>query len=435
MLCLFFYLCTNIFFEVMINLTLFYNTLGILISILSIIMLLLPSPTEAKTFNLSKRSMAIGILLTGISMFVAQFEELLEKQQFEKLNVLMLLFFFLIGQGVIFSILVLYSSHYADKQHLKRTLIPVLPWFALYTLIYFFTGDIRVHSFREFFLLLPQEPLLILRCVILMSMIGSITYTLSLCHKAKIEYNKLILNYFSETDFSRSIWLSNLLGYAEALSLWVFLTYFYTTPILEVIVGILITTFFILYLKEFHFYSKRYPLLQPAILLEEPNKSCTPQTQVSEIAGTEAPESTLKDPNYTNDNRQFKEEVIPTADDDEAFYSICANLLSKWVERNDKPYMRPGLTIGDVAAEIDIPKYRLSNYINRKQVNFNTWIKELRIEEASCLLLESPQVSVSVVAKNCGFCDLPAFSRAFKKIKGVSPTEYRNNNPAGSGSS
>lgn len=437
----------------MINLTLFYNIFGILISILSITMFLLPSQTEERAFNLSKRNLAIGILLTGISMFVAQFEEQLEKQQFEKLNALMLLFFFLIGQGIMFSILVLYSSRYADKQHLKRALLPVLPWFALYTLIYFFTGDIRVHSFREFFLLIPQEPLLILRCVILTSMFISIIYTLNLCHKAKSEYNTLILSYFSETGFSRSIWLSNLLGYAEALSLWVFLTYFYTTPILEVIVGILITIFFTLYVKEFHYYSKRYPLLQPAILLEELNKTCTLQTQVSpmlqsdatstalkteyfevenstiiEVAKIETYESTSEDSNYANDNKQQDEKAILSADDNEAFYGICANLLNTWVERSDKPYMKPGLTIGDVASEIDIPKYRLSNYINRKQVNFNTWIKELRIEEASRLLIASPEISASAIAKKCGFCDLPAFSHAFKKIKGVSPTEYRSIN-------
>lgn len=411
---------------------------------------------EGRAFNISKNSLSIGILLTGISMFVAQFEEQLEKQQFEKLDVLMLLFFFLIGQGIIFSILVLYNSHYADKQHLQRALWPVLPLFVLYALIYAFTGDIRVYSFKEFFLLTPDEPLLMLRCIILVSMTSSIAYTLRLCHKAKAEYHQLILNYFSETDFSRSLWLANLLGYAEALSIWVFLTYFYTTPILEVIVGILITIFFTLYIKEFRYYSKRYPQLQPAILVAAQNHALTSQPQHTSLFlqpdpvttvlhakeyvksdNTIAKTTTATAENFLNsitkkEDAQLIEETIMVTDDEAIYYKKCADLLAEWIKRDDKPYMKSGLTIGDVANDLDIPKYRLSSYINQKQINFNTWVKTLRIEEASRMLVNHPQLSASAIAKSCGFCDLPAFSRAFKKIKGVSPTEYRNNNSSDS---
>lgn len=433
------------------NMTILYNILGTIICVLSIIMGMLPTQdnSEKKTFNLSKRSLSVGIFLTGISMFIAQFEKQLDQQQFEKIDILMLLFFFLIGQGIIFSILILYRSDYANKQHLKRALLPVLPWFVLYALICCFTGDIRVYSFKDFFQLMPQEPLLILRCIILVSIISSGIYTLRFCHKAKSEYNKLIISYFSETDFSRSIWLSNLLGYAEALSLWVILTYFYTTPILEAIVGILITIFFMLYIKEFHYYNKRYALLQPAILIAKQNNKFISESQnsnptllntdpkilrreyiVTEETTNVEPESILANTANTPNERQI--EIPPEITNEDDKYH---ELLSEWVKREDKPYMRSGLTIGDVANDLDIPKYRLSEYINRKQANFNTWINELRIKEASWQLLESPPISISVVAKNCGFCDLPAFSRAFKKIKGVSPTEYRNHNPTASGSS
>lgn len=383
----------------MINLTVIYNTLGIIISTLSIIMVMLPSQDnpEEKTFNISKKSLATGIFLTGISMFVAQFEEQLEKQQFEKLDVLMLLFFFLIGQGIMFSILVLYHSPYADKQHLQRALLPVLPWFALYTLIYFFTGDIRVYSFSEFFRLMPEEPLLILRCVILLSMAASIIYTLRLCHKAKSEYNKLIIDYFSETNFSRSIWLSNLLGCAEALSLWVFLTYFYTTPILEVIVGVLITVFFILCVKEFHYYSKRYIWIQPAILLANQNKVPLIEEAICAIS-----ERIIDNIVNIGDKKQIEEDIV-TTDENAIFDNKCADLLTEWIKREDKPYVKPGLTIGDVANDLDIPKYRLSGYINQKLSNFNTWIKELRIREASSLLIADSQLSISVIAKNVAF--------------------------------
>ena len=396
----------------MIDLILFYNISGVLICILSVIMFSIPAQTdgEGKPFNLSKNGLAILFLLTGVSMFTAQFEEQLPHQQFEKLNALMLLFFFLIGQGILFSILTLYVSRYADKKYLRRALWPVLPWCGLYTLIYFFTGDVRIYSFDEFFRRLPYEPLLILRCVILLSITISIIYSIRLCHRAKSEYHQLILNYFSETDFSRSVWLANLLGCGEALAVWVVLTYFYTNPIIEVIVGILIIIIFSFYAKEFHYYSRRYGSIRPAILLSDNNN---PAADVPSQENNSVVPVSASEVETTNEIQQVEDK-------------LCAQLLETWVKREDKPFVKQGLTIGDVANEIGIPKYRLSYYINHEQENFNAWIKGLRIEEASRLLLEQPQISVSTIADRIGFCDLPAFSRAFKKVKGVTPTEFKN---------
>ena len=434
----------------MIDLPLFYNISGGLLGILSLLMFTLPSQTgsEGKAYNISKNCLAILILLTSISMFVAQFEKHLAEQQFEKLNALMLLFFFLIGQGIMFSILVLYVSHYAKKEYLYRALLPVLPLFGLYTLIFFFTGDVTVYSFEELFQKLPNEPLLILRCMILIFMTESLIYTLRLCHRAKSEYHQLILCYFSETDFSRSVWLGNLLGYAEALSIWVILTYFYTTPILEVFVGILMIIVFAFYVKEFHYYSKRNELLHPAILLANINYLKTDPIFKEPIddnfSGISEVETLISVHQKDNSNKEYSkssEEVIPEVvstpinikthrnpEDKRLLFDdqICIELLDKWLKRDDKPFTKPGITIGDVAKEIGIPKYRLSNLINREKVNFNTWIKMLRIEEASRILIEHPETPISSISINIGFCDLPAFSRAFKKIKGVTPTEYRN---------
>lgn len=349
-------------------------------------------------------------------MFLAQFEERLPEEKFEKLGACMLLFFFIIGQGILFSILTLYASPYASCKYLRRVLSPVLPWFGLYLVIYFFTGDIHVYSFQEFYDRLPHEPLLMLRCVILVSMTASIIYSIRLCHRAKWEYHRLILSYFSETDFSHSVWLANLLGCAEALSIWVVLTYFYTNPVLEILVGILITVLFAFYVKEFYCYGKRYGQLQPAILLSGGNNTVA-VASFDEL-------SKYEDQDVIASTSAPKLEHIRFPSED----TLCASLLEAWVKRTDKPFVKPGLTIGDVAADIGIPKYRLSNYINDGQENFNTWIKALRIEEASRLLMECPILSASEIAERTGFCDLPAFSRAFKKLKGITPRDYKNRN-------
>lgn len=400
----------------MIDLILFYNISGTLLCILSFIMLTLPeeSSDKNKAFNMSKRCMAFLILLAGMSMFLAQFEKRLPEEQFEKLNACMLLFFFLIGQGTLFSILTLYASPYASRKYLQRILFPVLPWFGLYILIYFFTGDVSVYSFDEFFSRLPHEPLLMLRCIILVSMTVSIIYSIRLCHRAKREYHRLILCYFSETDFSHSVWLANLLGGAEALSVWVTLTYFYTNPVLEIIVGTLIIIMSAFYVKEFYSYDKRYGQLRPAILLSGRNNAVT-MTSFDRFSEYEELDVTAFTSTSEPEHMKYPSEDL-----------LCASLLDAWVERADKPFARPGLTIGDVAADIGVPKYRLSNHINYGRKNFNTWVRVLRIEEASRLLIECPSLSASEIAERTGFCDLPAFSRAFKKVKEITPREYRN---------
>lgn len=412
----------------MVDLFLFYNICGGFISILSIIMFAIPMQKneEGQIFNLSKNCLAVLFLLTGASMFVAQFEEHLQMQQFEKLNIVMLLFFFLIGQGILFSILILYNSRYAEKRYLRRALLPVLPWFGLYTVIYFFTGDVRIYSFEEFFLRFSQEPLLVLRCIILVFMTFSIIRSIRLCHRAKEEYHQLVLSYFSETAFARSIWLSNLLGGAKALSIWVVLTYFYTTPVLEVIVGCLISVVYIFYVKEFYFYGRRTEELRAAVLFSGRVLPWRQPVVYASVSQSKAgiPESftekgeQIRKPDIISPSRIVSNEA--TEDD------ICFELLNRWVERADKPFTKPGLTIADVVNDISVPRNILSNYINRGQMNFSTWVKVLRIEEASRLLIEQPDLPLSEIALSMGFSNFSAFSRAFKKIKRVTPAEYRN---------
>jgi AraC-like DNA-binding protein len=45
--------------------------------------------------------------------------------------------------------------------------------------------------------------------------------------------------------------------------------------------------------------------------------------------------------------------------------------------------------------------------------------------EKAKVLLADPAARVSEVAFAAGFCSIPRFNRVFKKLAGVSPTEYR----------
>lgn len=353
---------------------------------------------DGHRFNIARYYLAVMFMLTGLSMFVAQFNRGMYQDHFEILNPLMLLFFFLITQGFLWSFFILYASRHGLRQIFNRVVVPVFVLFAGYTLAYCFADDEPIFSMQDFLFRLPNEPMLMARCVILFIMSGSILYCIRLCHVAKTEYHELISGYFSETDFSRSIWLANLLVSGEAVAGWVFMTYFYTTPVLEVIIGILMTLLFAFYVKEFYEYRKRYEYFRPVLLFAQAEGGVIQQPL------------------------QKKKSIKSNEEEDK-----CAVLLNNWKTRADKPFAQKGLTIGDVSRDLAVPAYLISACINRNENNFCSWINELRINEATGLLCREHTLSISEIAERSGFCDLPAFSRAFKKIHHLSPREYRNN--------
>lgn len=120
--------------------------------------------------------------------------------------------------------------------------------------------------------------------------------------------------------------------------------------------------------------------------------------------------------------------------DDEAGLSPLENLsdlrtmklIHSWEHRPDKPYLKDNVMLADVAQQLDISVTQLSYTLNHvMNVNFSTWINQLRIETAKSLLAASPNRSVSEIAYESGYSNLQLFSRNFKRLTGLSPTEYR----------
>lgn len=91
-----------------------------------------------------------------------------------------------------------------------------------------------------------------------------------------------------------------------------------------------------------------------------------------------------------------------------------------------KYYCEPGVTIEDIANKLCIGRTTLSNLINREEeVNFNTWINHLRIEEAKQLLMDNPSFTIAKISEMVGYTEQANFSRQFKQITGESPLVWR----------
>ena len=107
-------------------------------------------------------------------------------------------------------------------------------------------------------------------------------------------------------------------------------------------------------------------------------------------------------------------------------------LLMKETERlmtEDKLYKNNALTIDMIAQRLGCKKNQLSKVINsHTKNNFNFFVSEYRIKEAIRMLsLDDKTLSIKVVAYMVGYNNRNSFNVAFRKMTGMSPTDYRAN--------
>lgn len=105
---------------------------------------------------------------------------------------------------------------------------------------------------------------------------------------------------------------------------------------------------------------------------------------------------------------------------------MVESAMKRWLNSKDKPYLKEGLALPEVADQMKISGLQLSYYLNHYLgVNFNSWINRLRIGEAKRLMEANPQMQISDVASAVGYSEIAVFSRNFKKAEGITATEYR----------
>lgn len=106
---------------------------------------------------------------------------------------------------------------------------------------------------------------------------------------------------------------------------------------------------------------------------------------------------------------------------------LMEELEKKMLEQ--RLFAEPDLTIGQLAKQLGVQEYKLRVIINRElgYRNFNQFLNFYRIN-AACRLLEQKSSfrNISIVAQDVGFASLSPFNHAFKKLKGCTPTEYKN---------
>ncbi|MDD2279056.1 MAG: helix-turn-helix domain-containing protein [Bacteroidales bacterium] len=94
----------------------------------------------------------------------------------------------------------------------------------------------------------------------------------------------------------------------------------------------------------------------------------------------------------------------------------------------EKPYLEANLSLPELAKKIEIPSHHLSRVINEHfGVNFFDFVNQYRIEEVKSRISNPDFENLSFlgIAYDSGFNTKSAFNRVFKKMTGLTPSEYK----------
>jgi len=96
--------------------------------------------------------------------------------------------------------------------------------------------------------------------------------------------------------------------------------------------------------------------------------------------------------------------------------------------KEHKPYLTRNLTLQDVANEMNMPAYRLSEIINTQlNKNFFTLINDMRIEEVKHRISSKTyeNLTLSAIGFDSGFNSKSSFHSLFKKYTNMTPSQYK----------
>ena len=97
--------------------------------------------------------------------------------------------------------------------------------------------------------------------------------------------------------------------------------------------------------------------------------------------------------------------------------------------KENEAYLKGDLTIQDVSDATQIPKHHITQVLNeRLNKNFYSFVNEYRVEKVKLLLSNSKynQFTILAIGYEAGFNSKSSYYNSFKKIEGVTPSEFRN---------
>ena len=120
-----------------------------------------------------------------------------------------------------------------------------------------------------------------------------------------------------------------------------------------------------------------------------------------------------------NQNRYIDKKI-----DDETASSLIENLDNIMNEKH--LYKDANLKSSDVAKQIQLTTHQFSQLLNDNLgKNFSLFINEYRIKETQKMIEENNNLTLEAIGYECGFNSKSTFFTTFKKLTGVTPSQFK----------
>ena len=225
--------------------------------------------------------------------------------------------------------------------------------------------------------------------------------------KAVHRYNRLLSEYYSGDEILKGRKLTSVnyaffLYFALAM-----LNLLCQNTVISAVVICVTTVLFLIFVVALINLQRLFTYLSPAFVYASDNTVATPESAGEEL--TEIPSGPVTEVVASDGRQQYLDEKVRI-----------------WSTSPSKPYLRDGLTISMAAEEMGVSYRMLSDFLNSiYEMNFSAWINSLRVEEVMRILDASPRTPISQLAKATGLSDASNCSKVFRKITGMTISQYR----------
>ena len=90
--------------------------------------------------------------------------------------------------------------------------------------------------------------------------------------------------------------------------------------------------------------------------------------------------------------------------------------------RDEMLFLKPGLSLDDVAEKLDTNKFYISKMVNNTfNMGFPEVVNILRVDYAEQYIMNHPDAKQTEIAQECGFFSASTFNTIFKKVTGMTP--------------
>lgn len=327
----------------------------------------------------------------------------------------------------------------SEKVNLRNMLLLVSPVFVL-TVLYILafireTDSITLASYVEFIKLGSANFLsgTLLVCLLIELMVVGFWL-----YREMSRYNRLLGDYYTDNPHIEDG--HKVYSIMLAFTIYIVTTFFFffsENAVHRLVTMSLNTCLFVLFTVVLINLQHIFNLVSPAFTYNEsPHKNKDTFTVAGDVNDNEdfMDSDMIPEPSPIEETASDVQEPAETASDNETpDRRSIGEIVKQWSESPDKLYLTEGITLSSAADSMGVSPRLLSDFLNNiYEMNFNTWIKSLRVEEVKRLLRQTePKMTLLDIAALIGFPDASSMSKAFKLFTGMTPSAYRTSNGGG----